>query len=236
MRELSELFAQNRIWAERLRTESPDLFRELAQRQAPGYLWIGCSDSRVPANHIVGLLPGEMFVHRNVANLVCPQDLNCQTAIEFAVDALKVRHIIVCGHYGCGGVQAVLRGTSLGLLSRWLEPVEGVRRQHAEQLAHLGDETRRLDRLCELNVIEQVAQVCAAACVQGAWDRSQALTVHGWIYALSDGLLRDLGVCVAGATELEAAYRTAVTARPPGGTGPEVTGGVADCAASGADR
>jgi carbonic anhydrase len=210
MRALSHLFDKNRAWAERIRLEDPEFFRKLSHQQAPAYFWIGCSDSRVPANQITGLLPGEMFVHRNIANVVPPADLNCLSALQFAVDVLKVRHVIVCGHYGCAGVRAVLQGRRLGLVDTWLQPVEEVRRRHAAQLAALGDEAQQFDRFCELNVIEQVASVCQAASVQCAWARGQPLAVHGWVYAVSDGLLRDLGLCVASSEELAPAYQAAV--------------------------
>jgi len=207
---LNHVFANNRAWADRIRIEDPQFFRKLSHQQAPHYFWIGCSDSRVPANQITGLLPGEMFVHRNVANVVPPADLNCLSALQFAVDVLRVRHVIVCGHYGCAGVRAVLHGHRLGLVDNWLQNVAEVRQKHAAQLAELGDEAQQFDRLCELNVIEQVASVCQATSVQGAWGRGQPLVVHGWIYAVSDGLLRDLGLCVAGPGELAPAYQSAV--------------------------
>lgn len=217
MRRLNHLFANNRAWAGKILTEDPEFFQNLSHQQAPQYLWIGCSDSRVPANQITGLQPGEMFVHRNVANVVPPADLNCLSALQFAVDVLKVRHVIVCGHYGCAGVRAVLYGQRLGLVDNWLQNVEEVRQKHAAQLAALGDETQRFDRLCELNVIEQFASVCEASSVQNAWERGQSLAVHGWIYAVRDGLLRDLGLCAAGPDELAPSYRAAVAAR---GTAP----------------
>ncbi len=210
MKELSHLFANNRAWAERIRIEDPEFFLKLSRQQSPQYLWIGCSDSRVPANQITGLLPGEMFVHRNVANVVPPGDLNCQSVLQFAVDVLKVRHVIVCGHYGCAGVRAVVRGEQFGLVDGWLEHLREVLHKHEAQLAELADETRRLERLCELNVIEQAASLCSVATVRNAWARGQPLTVHGWIYSVSDGLLRDLGLCVAHSCELAPAYRTAV--------------------------
>lgn len=210
MKALSQLFANNRAWAAKIRAEDPDFFAKLSSQQGPRYFWIGCSDSRVPATQITGLLPGEMFVHRNVANVVPRADLNCLSALQFAVDALQVRHVIVCGHYACGGVGAVLRRQSLGLVDHWLRQVEDVRQRHAAQLAALADDARRFDRLCELNVIEQVANVCQTASVQDVWARAQPLAVHGWIYAVSDGLLRDLDLCVSGPGELEPAYREAV--------------------------
>ncbi len=215
MRELSHLFANNRTWADRIRTEDPDFFRKLCHQQAPRYFWIGCADSRVPANQITGLLPGEMFVHRNVANVVPRQDLNCHSALQFAVDVLHVRHVIVCGHYGCAGVRAALHGLRFGLVDQWLVHVEKVRRKHAAQLTSLGDEGTQFDRLCELNVIEQLTHVCEAACVQDAWARDQPVMVHGWIYAVKDGLLRDLGLCIAAPEELAPAYQAAVARGSP---------------------
>ena len=209
MRVLSQLFANNRAWAEQMARREPDFFARLAQQQTPQYLWIGCSDSRVPANQIVGLLPGEMFVHRNVANVVVHTDLNCLSALQFAVDALKVRHVIVCGHYGCGGVLAALRDDRLGLIDNWLRHVQDVRSKHQTQLSSLSNEKQRHDRLCEVNVIEQVVNVCQTTVVQDAWMRGQELAVHGWIYGLEDGLLRDLTMCVTAATELAGCYEAA---------------------------
>ena len=202
MRTLSNLFAQNRSWASDVKAQDPDFFKRLSSQQAPEYLWIGCSDSRVPANQIVGLLPGEMFVHRNVANVVVHADLNCLSAIQFSVDILKVRHIIVCGHYGCGGVLAALRDQRLGLVDNWLRHVQDVRWKHQAQLDALPDEAARHRRLCELNVIEQVVNVSQTTIVREAWSRGQELSVHGWAYDLSDGLLRDLDVCVTAEAEL----------------------------------
>ena len=175
---------------------TPEFFLELAQQQAPQYLWIGCSDSRVPANQIVGLKPGELFVHRNVANLVVHTDLNCLSVMQFAVDILKVRHIIVCGHYGCSGVGAALRRDRLGLSDNWLRHVQDIRQRHEPALAEL-PEPQATDRLCELNVIEQVRNVCCTTIAQDAWARGQELAVHGWIYGLHGGLLRDLGLTVS---------------------------------------
>ena len=209
MRVLKQLFANNRAWAEEMARREPDFFARLAQQQSPQYLWIGCSDSRVPANQIVGLLPGEMFVHRNVANVVVHTDLNCLSALQFAVDALKVRHVIVCGHYGCGGVLAALRDDRLGLIDNWLRHVQDVRSKHQALLSSLSNEKQRHDRLCEVNVIEQVVNVCQTTVVQDTWMRGQELAVHGWIYGLEDGLLRDLTMCVTAATELAGCYETA---------------------------
>lgn len=189
--------------------QDPEFFRRLSRQQAPEYLWIGCADSRVPANEIVGLLPGELFVHRNVANVVVHTDLNCLSVIQFAVDVLHVRHIIVCGHYGCGGVLGALRDARSGLIDNWLRHVQDVRRTYQAQLDELGTESERHDRLCELNVIEQVANVSQTTIVQDAWARGQQLAVHGWIYGLRDGLLHDLRINVTSASELPASADTA---------------------------
>ena len=202
MRALKKLFENNRAWAAEMTRRDPEFFRRLSQQQAPEYLWIGCSDSRVPANEIVGLLPGEMFVHRNVANVVLHADLNCLSTIQYAVDVLEVGHIIVCGHYGCGGVQAALRGDRHGLVDNWLRHVEDVRWKHQAQLDALPIEQARLDRLCELNVIEQVVNVSQTTVVRDAWARGRSLAVHGWCYGLRDGLLHDLGICVTGEAEV----------------------------------
>ena len=197
METLEHLFENNRNWSESIRQVQPEFFLELAQQQSPKYLWIGCADSRVPANQIVGLMPGELFVHRNVANLVVHSDLNCLSVMQFAVDILKVRHIIVCGHYGCGGVGAALRKERLGLSDNWLRHVQDVHQQHQQALADLPD-AQAHDRLCELNVTEQVGNVCRTTIVQDAWARGQELAVHGWIYGLHGGLLQDLKVTVTG--------------------------------------
>jgi carbonic anhydrase len=215
MKELRHLFGNNRAWAGKIRAENPEFFLKLSRQQKPEYLWIGCSDSRVPANEIVGLLPGELFVHRNIANVVPATDINCLSVLQFAVDVLNVKHVIVCGHYGCAGVRAVLRGDRLGLVDNWLQQVQNVRKKHAKRLAALKDETLRFERLCELNVVEQVVSVCETATVQNAWKRGQPLAVHGWIYAVTDGLLRDLGLCVTGPGGLASSYKAAVN-RPAG--------------------
>jgi carbonic anhydrase len=194
---LSELFERNRAWAASMVAAEPGFFTELARRQSPEYLWIGCSDSRVPANQIVDLSPGDVFVHRNVANVVVHTDLNCLSVLQYAVEVLQVRHVIVCGHYGCGGVSAALEGTRHGLIDNWLRHVGDVAEKHAAALASLPEE-RRLDRLCELNIVEQVANVCQTTVVEDAWARGQELTVHGLVYGLHDGLLRDLGVSTSG--------------------------------------
>ena len=202
MRQLKHLFDNNRAWADSITKNDPEFFRNLPKLQAPEYLWIGCSDSRVPANQIVGLLPGELFVHRNVANVVVHTDLNCLSVLQFAVDALRVRHIIVCGHYGCGGVLAALRDTRLGLIDNWLRHIQDVRWKYAPELDKLSDEPARHRRLCELNVIEQVANVARTTVVREAWQRGQEIAVHGWIYDITDGLLRDLDLCVTSEAEI----------------------------------
>jgi carbonic anhydrase len=210
MHSLKNLFAQNHAWAEAIKRRDPEFFPKLSRQQNPEYLWIGCSDSRVPANEIIGLLPGEVFVHRNIANVVVHTDLNCLSVIQFAVDLLKVKHIMVVGHYGCGGVQAAYRCERVGLADNWLRHVQDVSEKHAGCLQRLPDDTARSARLCELNVIEQAANVCATTIVQDAWARGQELTVHGWIYGLKDGLLRDLKASASTAEEAAAAFETAV--------------------------
>lgn len=202
MRFLDHLFANNRAWADAITRRDPDFFKRLSQQQAPQYLWIGCSDSRVPANEIVGLAPGELFVHRNVANVVVHSDLNCLSVVQFAVDVLHVRHIMITGHYGCGGVLAALRDDKVGLADNWLRHVQDVRLKHQVQLDALPNEARRHKRLCELNVIEQVVNLSQTTVVRDVWARGQELTVHGWVYDLRDGLIRDLGMSVAAADEI----------------------------------
>ncbi|HMV26788.1 MAG TPA: carbonate dehydratase [bacterium] len=194
MSDLKHLFQNNLHWSENIRAQKPDFFDKLSHQQAPEYLWIGCSDSRVPANEIVGLLPGEMFVHRNVANVVVHTDFNCLSVIEYAVEVLKVKHIIVCGHYGCGGVAAALQDSRLGLIDNWLRHIREVWKKYETELNTISDPQERHHRLCELNVVEQVANVCNTTIVQKAWDRKQDLTIHGWIYGLQNGLIRDLKV------------------------------------------
>ncbi len=212
MRTLPQLFANNRAWADNLRQRDPEFFLRLSRQQSPEHLWIGCSDSRVPANQIVGLLPGELFVHRNIANVVVHTDLNCLSVMQFAVEVLKVRHVIVCGHYGCGGVGAALRGERLGLSDNWLRHVTDVREKHQSRLAGLADPAAAHDRLCELNVIEQVANVCSTTIARDAWERGQQLSVHGWIYRLQDGLLRDLKTTVTAPGEAADVHRAALSA------------------------
>jgi carbonic anhydrase len=196
MRRLKHLFENNQRWADIILKSDPDFFNKLSTQQRPEYLWIGCSDSRVPANEIVGLLPGDLFVHRNVANLVIQTDFNCLSVLEYAVSVLGVKHIIVCGHYGCGGVKAALNNEEVGLVDNWLQHIKALNRLHRVQLDGSGSAYQRLNRLCELNVIDQVANVCHSTVVQQAWKRGQDVAVHGWIYGIEDGLLRDLDVCI----------------------------------------
>ena len=212
MRKLKQLFENNQAWAEKLRQRDPEFFMKLSQQQSPRYLWIGCSDSRVPANEIVGLLPGELFVHRNIANLVVHTDLNCLSVMQFAVEILKVRHIIVCGHYGCSGVMAALRRDRIGLSDNWLRHLQDVRQKHEKALEKSSGDVEASDRLCEFNVIEQVANVCQTTIVRDAWDQGQELAVHGWIYGLKDGHLRDLNVTVTDFQESVSAYPAALAA------------------------
>ena len=209
MNTLTDLLENNRRWAERLHAHDPGFFKRLSQQQAPKYLWIGCSDSRVPANEIVDLPPGEVFVHRNVANVVVHADLNCLSVLQFAIDVLKVEHVMVVGHYGCGGVQAVLEERRVGLADNWLRHVGDVMHKHHAALAELDLPSLRHARLCELNVIEQAVNVCQSTTVQDAWERGQPLTVHGWIYSLFDGRLRDLGMDVDSPGALAQAYERA---------------------------
>ena len=209
MRSLRHLFENNRTWARGVEASEPGFFETLSQQQTPRYLWIGCADSRVPANEIVGLLPGELFVHRNVANVVVHSDLNCLSVLQYAVDVLRVEHVIVCGHYGCGGIRAAFNRDSLGLIDNWLRHVQDVQDRHAPALASLDTEDA-VDRLCELNVLEQTRNVCQTTIVRDAWTRGQELTIHGWIYALRDGLLRDLGYTVSSLDEVAAEYDRAL--------------------------
>ncbi len=211
MPDLTRLLERNRAWSRRMTDADPSFFRALATQQRPEILWIGCSDSRVPANQIVGLLPGDVFVHRNVANVVAPADLNCLSVLQFAVDVLRVRHVVVCGHYGCGGVGAVDREEKLGLVDDWLRPVRDVRARHGALLAALsGDE--RANLLCALNVLDQARHAAETSIVAGAWNRGQELSVHGWIYGIEDGLLRDLGATVSTPDEVIPVHRAAIAA------------------------
>ncbi len=211
MRLLKHLFENNQRWAERMTAHDPEFFRKLVAQQTPEYLWIGCSDSRVPANEIIGLPPGEVFVHRNIANGVVHTDLNCLSVIQFAVEVLKVKHVIVCGHYGCGGVRAAMQNQELGLIDNWLRHLKDIYQKHAPMLDGIEDESRRVDKFCELNVIEQVFNVCHTTIVQGAWKRGQTLNVHGWIYGIHDGLLKDLNICITRPDEISELYRMAVS-------------------------
>ncbi len=211
MTSLPHLFENNRAWAERIRSDDPEFFPRLSRLQRPEYLWIGCADSRVPANDIVGLLPGELFVHRNVANIVVHTDLNCLSVMQFAVDVIGVAHILVVGHYGCGGVHAALEKRRLGLIDNWLRHIQDVHAKHRGMLDAIDDPRTREDRLCELNVIEQVSNVCQTSIVLDAWERGHDLTVHGWIYGLADGLIRDLRTSASSLAEVSEAYRNALT-------------------------
>ncbi len=213
MDSIEQLLDNNRCWSERLRRQDPDFFPTLSQRQNPEYLWIGCSDSRVPANQVVGLLPGDVFVHRNVANVVVHADLNCRSVLQYAVDVLRVRHVIVCGHYGCGGVLAALRNDKLGLVDNWLRHVQDVRNKFQGDLDAFPNAATRHHKLCELNVIEQVVNVCQTTVLQDAWARDQSVGVHGWIYGLSDGRLRDLGLRANHPAELSASYAHSLGSR-----------------------
>ncbi len=212
MRVLKPLFDNNRAWAERILASDPEFFEKLSQQQSPKYLWIGCSDSRVPANEIIGLPPGAVFVHRNIANVVVHTDLNCLSVMQFAIDVLEVEHIMVVGHYGCGGVSAALRQDRVGLSDNWIRHVQDVRDKHPARLRPLYHEHHRVDRLCELNVIEQVRNVSRSTIVRDAWERGQRLTVHGWIYGLKDGLLRDLGVTASDPKQAAETYEAALAA------------------------
>ena len=211
MEPLAHLFAQNRAWAKSITERDPEFFLKLSRQQSPEFLWIGCSDSRVPANEIIGLLPGEVFVHRNIANVVCHTDLNCLSVLQFAVDVLKVKHVMVVGHYGCGGVRAALRCDRVGLADNWLRHVKNVKSRHETCIHAIPGEDTQVNRLCELNVIEQVVNVCQTTIVQDAWLRGQDLKIHAWIYGLKDGHIRDLHMTVSSDAEMEAAYRTAVS-------------------------
>jgi len=207
MSKLEHLFERNLKWAESIKKSDPDFFNKLSKQQKPEYLWIGCSDSRVPANQIVDLLPGEIFVHRNIANVVVHTDLNCLSVIQYAVEVLEVKHIIVCGHYGCGGIKAALENKEHGLIDNWLRHIKDVYRIHQNKFNDIIDEKNRIDLLCELNVIEQVANVSSTTIVQNAWKSKKELTVHGWIYSIENGLLKDLNVSVSGNNQLNPLYK-----------------------------
>lgn len=212
MKYLRKLLENNRAWSERIKADDPAFFTALAEQQTPHYLWIGCSDSRVPSTQLIGLQAGELFVHRNVANLVVHTDFNCLSVLQYAVDVLKVKHIIVCGHDGCGGVQAAMENLTLGLIDNWLRHVQDVMQRYEALLSAIKDREHRLNRLCELNVIEQVINVGQTTIVQNAWSRGQELAVHGWIYGVGDGLLRDLDICITNQNELLTAYDNSVRA------------------------
>ncbi len=207
MRALNDLFEKNKKWAEKVKKAEPDFFSKLSKQQNPEYLWIGCSDSRVPANEIVDMLPGEIFVHRNIANLVIHTDLNCLSVIQYAVDVLKVKHIIVCGHYGCGGIKAAMENKEHGLIDNWLRNISDIYRYHQEKIDSLKDEKEKNNLLCELNVIEQVANICHTTIVQSAWRSGQELAVHGWIYSIEDGILKDLNGCITNLDEISQIHR-----------------------------
>jgi carbonic anhydrase len=209
MSDVERLLTNNAGWAARMVERDPTFFSRLQAQQAPAYLWIGCSDSRVPANEIVGLAPGELFVHRNVANVVAHTDLNCLSVLQYAIEVLNVRHVIVTGHYGCGGVRAAFERTRLGLIDNWLRYVDDVRRRHEQALGALAAASA-VERLCELNVIEQARHVCETNVVQDAWARGQMVAIHGWIYGLHDGRLHDLGFSASGPAQVEGAYRLAL--------------------------
>lgn len=204
---INELFDNNRRWAERIKTSDPDFFEKLANQQSPEYLWIGCSDSRVPANQIVGLLPGEVFVHRNVANMVVHTDFNCLTVLQYAIDVLKVKHVLVVGHYNCGGVRAAYENQDNGLIDNWLRNIKDVQHNHQHRIDALQGDDERIDLLCELNVMSQVSNVCHTTIVQNAWSRGQELAVHGWVYSLQDGLLQDLKCSVSSLEQIPKVYR-----------------------------
>ena len=209
---LDHLFSQNRAWSSAIRARDPDFFLKLSRQQSPDYLWIGCSDSRVPANEIVNLLPGELFVHRNVANVVAHTDLNCLSVMQFAVDVLKVKHIIVCGHYGCSGVRAALRCERIGLADNWLRHVQDVCDKHRSCIQAVAGDDRRSNLVCDLNVIEQVANVCQTTIALDAWQRGQPLTIHAWVYGLEDGLIRNLGPSISSPADFETQVPAALAA------------------------
>ena len=210
MKEITDLLENNRRWSESIKARDPEFFQRLAQQQSPHYLWIGCSDSRVPATQLTGMGAGDLFVHRNVANVVVHTDFNFLSVLQYAVEVLKVSQIIVCGHYGCGGVKAAIQNQHLGLIDNWLRHVQDVMHKHSTVLSRIDDETKRVDKLTELHVIEQVLNVGQTTIVQNAWARGQELAVHGWIYGLEDGLVRDLNICVTNENELTSRYEVAI--------------------------
>jgi carbonic anhydrase len=204
---IEDLLENNRNWSKQIHEKEPDFFPKLAQQQSPNFLWIGCSDSRVPANQIVGLLPGELFVHRNLANIIYPSDLNCLSVVEYAVNVLQVRYIIVCGHYGCGGVKTAMEGKAHGIIDNWLIPIKDIYTRHRDDVHSLASDEKRLKRLCELNVIEQVKSLSHTNIIQNVWERGQQLAIHGWIYGLEDGLVKDLDVCIDRVSQVGPRYR-----------------------------
>jgi carbonic anhydrase len=210
---LTELFEKNQEWVKSVTTDDPDYFQRLANQQAPDYLWIGCSDSRVPANQITGLAPGEIFVHRNIGNVIVHTDLNALSVIQFAIEQLKIKHIMVVGHYGCSGVRAALENIRIGLADNWIRHIQDVSEKHGQYLGHVLNSNERLDKLCELNVVEQVVNVCNTTSVQDAWARNQSLVVHGWVYGLKDGIARDMGISVANNAELKKRYDSVLNSR-----------------------
>ena len=207
MRVLKHLFEQNKNWAEKVKESDPDFFVKLSRQQNPEFLWIGCSDSRVPANQVVDMLPGQVFVHRNIANIVVHTDLNCLSVIQYAVDVLKVKHIIVCGHYDCGGIRAAMDNQEHGLIDNWLRNIKDTYHKHQSQIDKLDNQRDRVNLLCELNVIEQVANICHTTIVQKAWKEGRQLAVHGWIYSIEDGILKDLDVCITNLEEISRIHR-----------------------------
>jgi carbonic anhydrase len=207
MQDLKNLFEKNKNWVNMIKESDPDFFTKLSKQQNPEYLWIGCSDSRVPANAIVDMLPGEMFVHRNIANLVIHTDLNCLSVIQFAVEVLKVKHIIVCGHYGCGGINAAMDNREHGLIDNWLRHIKDIYRFHQSKIDALLNEKDKINLMCELNVIEQVANICHTTIIQRAWKSGQELAIHGWIYSIEDGILKDLNVCTTNSNEISQTHR-----------------------------
>ncbi|MEK7831010.1 MAG: carbonate dehydratase [Acidobacteriota bacterium] len=212
MEPLKHLLENNQAWSQEMKARQSDFFERLTHQQSPEYLWIGCSDSRLPPNEITGLMPGELFVHRNVANVVVHTDFNCLSVMEYSIEVLKVKHVIVCGHYGCGGVKAALKNLELGLIDNWLRHVRDVYDKHEAALMRVAKESNRWDKLCELNVVEQVHNVCNTTIVQGAWNHGQQLAIHGWVYGLHDGLLRDLEVCITSTEESDRIYNAAIEA------------------------
>jgi len=207
MKVLKNLFDKNKKWAENVKNSDPDFFIKLSKQQSPEILWIGCADSRVPASEIVDMEPGAIFVHRNIANVVVHTDLNCLSVIQYAVDVLKIKHIIVCGHYGCGGIKAAMENKGHGLIDNWLRHIKDVYRYHQDKIDALQSEKEKYNLLCELNVIEQVGNICHTTIVQKAWKSGQELAIHGWIYSLEDGLLKDLNVCITGPEEISKTHR-----------------------------